>query len=269
MIVALDDELLQQLLDGREERYSFMVMNIAMANMFGGHPSHGQDMIARAIRFIDHLLDAIEEHPEIENPDQGVLGGLLTRTTLLRMRAIFHMRMADHKKAIKYLNKALKIDENYTAARELRIDMWATYALKDEATILAEYTRILQEVHEDDQRNVESYAWLAVIIMNNATLGTMDDAKLYYEKCIRSQMRRAELYGQHTKANEPEVLQLARANYTSLQNPKLVIFHRRRELDAVRKAEQTKNKNNNNIHACLHQVLQNYSRYGRQSHEMR
>ena len=93
-------------------------MHIATADLFGGAPSNGQEMIAAAMHFIDDLLDAIEKHPEIENPAQGVLGCRLTRTTLLRLRAISHTSLGNYKKATKDWTKALKIDENDTAARQ-------------------------------------------------------------------------------------------------------------------------------------------------------
>jgi len=93
----------------------------------------------------------------------------------------------------------------------------------------------------------------------------MDDAKLYYEKCLRSSMRRDELYGRRTKANEPELLQQMKRIYAEChQHPE------RRERDDVRQgkkeksssaialqydtfleAEQTKTKTNNNMHACI------------------
>ena len=273
--VALDIDLLIQLLidcNSTEGSYTSTIMHIAMANFSKSSPSNGQEVIAMAMCFIDDLLDAIEEHPEIENPDQGVLRGLLTRTTLLRMRANLHEILGNYKKTIKDLNKALKIDENYTAARQTRIVIWIFKELKDAATILAEYTRILNEVHEDDQSNEESYASLAIIIMNNPTLGTMDDAKLYYEKCLRSTMRRDELYGRRKKANEPIILQFMRETYAKVQNQELSISHTRRELDDVRqgkkeksssaialeydtfleaKKTKTKPKTNNNMHVCI------------------
>ena len=170
--------------------YSSVVLYIAAAQIESRRPrTCVQTMIAEAMRSIDKLLEAIGKHPEIDNPNYRVFGGLLTRTTLLRMREIFHGTMGNYKKFMQDLNKALKIDENYTAAREVRIHAWAAKALKDGATILAEYTRILHEVHEDDERNDESYAWLALIIMKNPTLGTMDDANLYYEKSHRSSLQ--------------------------------------------------------------------------------
>ena len=90
-------------------------MHIATADLFGGAPSNGQEMIAAAMHFIGDLLDAIEKHPEVENPDQGVLGGRLTR---ISVRASSHTSLGNYKKATKDLTKALKIDENYTAARQ-------------------------------------------------------------------------------------------------------------------------------------------------------
>jgi len=246
------------------------VLPLVFEKFCRGDPSNEQTAIAGATTSIDSLLDDIEKHPEIEDPDQGLVGGLLTRTTLLRMRAILHVELGNFKKAIKDLNKALKIDENYTAARQERVNLWAAKDLKDEATILAEYKRIVNEVHEDDQSNEELYASLAMMIMNNPAFGTMDDAKLYYEKCLRSSMRRIELYGRCTKANEPLFLETVRDEYACLQNPELPAFHHRRELDDVRKGkkeksssaialaydtflqvEQTKIKTNNNLHACI------------------
>ena len=79
--------------------YSFLgyEYTIAMSYLRGVNPSNGQALIARARSFIADLLDAIEKHTEIENPDQGVSGGLLTRTTLLPMVQFFMGRWGNYK----------------------------------------------------------------------------------------------------------------------------------------------------------------------------
>ena len=89
------------------------------------------------------------------------------------------------------VNKALKRLLRITRGRGKRVNLWARKTLKDSPTIHAEFKWILNEVlHADNQSNEEAYAWLAITTICYPSLGTMDDAKLYYEKCLRSKMRK-------------------------------------------------------------------------------
>ena len=264
--MALDKALLLDLVDlvaiteHNNNIYCSTVLAIMLGELFGERPENKQTVIAHALFSIDNLLETIETHREneIENPGHGAVAGLLTCPFLLRMRSNFHGTMGNHKKAIKDLNKALKIDENYTKARQKRVNIWEAKDLKDAATIFAEYTRILNEVHEDNDNNDEIYASLAIIIMANPTLGTMDDAKMHYEKCLRAQMRRSELYGRRMKEDEPPVLHMVRDMYAERQNPELPAFSLRKELNDVR---QGKKEKSSSVFVLRKQILRRVSTY--------
>jgi len=235
--VAIDLVLLYKLIQHDEQSVSSLVLKIVLGQCVGSNPEEGQTFIAHGMLSIDQLLQLIELNPDIEKREFGVLGGCLTRPVLLRMRATSHMAMGNTQKAIKDLTKALKIDDNYWKARESRASLWASMQLKDGATIHAEYKRILNEVHEDDRGNEVSYAWLALTTLQDPRLGTMAEAKLYYDKCLRSKMRRDELYGRRTKEQEPPVLEHVRQQYAQNQQPETLRF--RLELDAVQQGKRS------------------------------
>jgi hypothetical protein len=170
------------------------------------------------------LYEALQENPHIESPENGILGGCLTRTALLRQRSTFHMAMGNRKKAIKDLTKALKIDPFYTEARESRACVWAAGQLKDGKTIHGEFQRIVSEHHEDNRGNEVAFGWLAITTLNDPSLGTIQDAKTFYEKCLKATMRRDELYGKRTKEELPPVLEILHRNFQ--QHPEAVNFQR-------------------------------------------
>lgn len=209
---------------------SSAVLTVMIGSCIGDNPTNGMIRIERALDAIDGLLAYVEARPDVEREDSGILMGLLKRTTLLITRADFHAGMGNYKKAIKDLTKALKIDRYCTEARFDRASLGASLKLKDVATIHAEFKRILDEVHEDDIRNDESYAWMTITVLADPQLGTMDDAKMYFEKCLRAQMRRDELYVKREKDQMPEVLQVMMDVYKACQEPEAL--KARKELDA-------------------------------------
>ena len=103
--MAIDRALLEQLTSKEHDEggYSSMVIIIAIiaSGFRRGVPSNAHAIIAHAMRCIASPLDAIEKCPEIENPYQGVLGGGLTHTNLLRLRAQFHVTQS-HKQSYAY-----------------------------------------------------------------------------------------------------------------------------------------------------------------------
>ena len=203
----LDYELLGRLAQHDIHSISTGVLSIMLAQFLGSDPEHGQMLIAVGMGCIETLLEYIENHPHVENPERGILGGCLTRTNLLRHRSTFHMAMGNRKKAIKDLTKALKIDEFYTLARDARACVWAAAQLKDYKTLHKEFKRIVSEVHEDNRGNEVSYAWLAITTLEDPSLGSIDDAKKYYEKCLRATNRMDQIYGKRGKEELPPALE--------------------------------------------------------------
>ena len=177
-----------------------------VAQYLGSHPSLGQRIIANGLMCIEWLLGLIKNDPSIERPQRGILGGCFTRTTLLRLRSTLHMAMGNRKEAMKDLTQALKIDECYTPARVARACVWAAVQLKDPTIIHKEFKRIVREVHEDNRGNEVAYAWLAITTLEDPSLGSIDDAKRYYEKCLIATIRRDEIYGIRQKEVLPPVL---------------------------------------------------------------
>ena len=61
--------------------------------------------------YIDGMIDYVQNHREIEDSNNMVLGlgGYLTRKALLRQKSSFNMALGNHKLATKDLPKTLKI----------------------------------------------------------------------------------------------------------------------------------------------------------------
>ena len=259
----VDYALLVKMVQRDPKCFGAMVIVIMLGQFLGPNPKLGQGMIAQALQCIDHLLEIIEEQPSIERQENGILGGCLKRTELLRQRSTFHMAMGNRKQAMKDLTKALKIDENCTTAREARACVWASTDLKDDSTIHNEFKRVLSEHHEDDRGNEVAYAWLAITTLRNPNLGSMEDAKGYYERCLEAKNRRDQLYGKRSKEEESPALQHLRELFEVRlrQHPEAEIF--RRDLDNVERGfanvripqscsvEARKRKAPKNKYACV------------------
>mmetsp|Transcript_560 Transcript_560/g.779 ORF Transcript_560/g.779 Transcript_560/m.779 type:complete len:399 (-) Transcript_560:82-1278(-) len=204
----LDCELLKKLTEHETPRITKAILLILQSHHFAYHPTLGQNMIAIAMSALDCLFRCIESDPGIEDPENSILGGCLNRKKLLRDRSTFHIAMGNRKQAIKDLTKALKIDEYYTDAREARACVWAGLGLKDSKTIHTEFKRCVSEYHEDNREMEVFYARLAITILDDSSLGTLEDAKEYYEKCVRAIARRDELYGKRKKEEWPSDVHL-------------------------------------------------------------
>ena len=212
--MILDGELLGRLAYRKPDSFACSVLTIMIGQFMGRDPLIGQTFIGAAMVVIDRCLVEIESDPSrIENPDAGILGGCLTRTNLLFKRSGFHMAMGNRKKAIKDLTKALKINECFTKARESRACLFAALKLKDDRKIHGEFKRVIQEYHKDNRGNEVAYAWLAVTILNNSSLGSIDEAKAYYDNCVKATLRRDEIYGQRSIDQFPEIVQVAHLRF--------------------------------------------------------
>jgi tetratricopeptide (TPR) repeat protein len=209
----LEYELLLKLAAYDKESVSSRVLRIMTAQYLGSMPVEGQRIIANGIMCIKWLLGLIAQDPSIEKPERGILGGCLTRTNLLRLLSTLHMAMGNRKEAMKDLTKALEIDAFYSPARVARACVWAAIQLRDNKTIHKEFKRIVSEVHEDNRGNEVSYAWLAITTLEDPSLGSFDDAKRYYEKCLRATIRRDEIYGKRKKEVLPQVLEQAHIRF--------------------------------------------------------
>jgi hypothetical protein len=204
---TLDAKLFAKLMDNDHGKISSGVMTIMMANFVMSNPKHGQTAIASALKAIETLLINIEENlEEMEGPGSIVHGGCLTRTNLLIKRSSFHMAMGNHKLAIKDLSQALKIDGKCTVARSSRACLWASKKLKDAKILHAEFKRVISEVHEDNRGNEVYYAFLAQTILNDPSLGTVQDAKRYFEKSRMATKRYDVIYGKRQKEALPPIL---------------------------------------------------------------
>ena len=212
--MAIDSMLFYELIEG--DSYGAMVLLIALAQYLG-HTSEGQTFLAGALRSIDNLVKLIEREPKLEAPREegGVLGGFMTRKKLLYLGSVQYIALGNHQKAIKDLTYALEIDPAFTRARDSRASLWAGLSLKDDAIVHAEYKRIINEVHEDNRRNEVAYAWLACLTLGDARLGTVQDAKGYYEKMVRAKARRDELYGYRAPYLEPPILEITTTKFAA------------------------------------------------------
>lgn len=210
---VLDYELLGKLIEHDDTTFGSNVLRILLANQLGSNPSCGQQLIAAAMVHINELYEYIEDNPAVEAPDSHFLGGCLTRKILLRERSALYMAMGNYKCAVKDLTKALKIDENWTWARESRACIWGASKLKGYDVLHKEFKRVISESHKDHRGNEVSYAWLALSILNDHSLGSLEDAKGYYEKCKAASARRAQIYGERSQEAIPPPVKLVRQSF--------------------------------------------------------
>lgn len=216
--LAVDYLLLNELIMGDRNSFASSVLTIIAARHMGHDQREGQTFISEAMQQIEKLLKTIEQNPELEDPNSGILGGCLNRPELLFQRSGLHCSMGNRKLGIKDLSAALKINPSYTAARDARASLWASMKLKDHAAVHKEYTRIVAEFHEDHRGLEVAYAWLTMTTLEDASLGTLDDAKKYYKSCRRSQARRTELYGNKPKKEEPPIIGIVEAKYALMMS---------------------------------------------------
>lgn len=215
---TLDYEVLTKLIEHDEHSVSSSVLRVVLANWLGSQPQFGQGLIAAGLVHIDLLIKKIEIHPEIEEPGSMILGGCLTRKALLRHKSALHMAMGNHRMAVKDLTQALEIDEFYTPARDARACVWAALKLKGHKRIHEEFKRCIAENHEDYRGNEVHYAWLALTILSDPSLGSNEDARGYYDKCVRASSRRDEIYGRRPINEMPDAVKLVRARFQSSQS---------------------------------------------------
>jgi len=197
------------------------VIRIMLPTTFSASPL-GQAFLAQATKSVNFLLWLLEEEPEMEDPDSriGALGGCLNRPNLLFLRSNLYLAIGNRKEAIKDWTKALQIDPSFLKARIMRAIFWATLGLKDNPTIFSEFQIIIQEAHPD-QRNLDvAYGWLTLKVLQDPSLGSLNDAKNYYTKCLRAAQRRTELYGARKPGKEPAILNILKKHYATLmRNP--------------------------------------------------
>ena len=251
----LDHELIGQIAQNSDRNsYASGVMTIMLGHYLGADPQLGQMVIAAAMTVIEKLMGYLYDYPHLENPANAILGGCLTRPCLLMQRSALHMAMGNRRKAIKDLTKALKIDEFYTTARESRACVWAAAQLKDDKTIHGEFKRVLSEVHEDNRGNEVAYGWLALTTLNEPSLGSIDEAKVYYRKCLKATIRRDEIYGKRSIDTLPDILQVVHRRFQ--QHPRALDLHRNLHdiIQGMRDStmrERFQKEMNKNKHACV------------------
>lgn len=219
--MCVDIELLFRLFraevsDPDHVSYGGHILRLLTATKIGRNPKLGQDMLAVAIKSVNYLIQRVKEQPHLGSHYEqgGVLGGCMNLPLLFFHRSTIYMAMGNHKKAIQDLTKALDRDPACVTARDARASLWATLRLKDYKIVFGEYERIVSEVHPDNRGLEVAYAWMTIYTLQDAGLGTVADAKLYYEKCLRSSIRRSQLYG----GTSPPVLDLVKTAYATTMN---------------------------------------------------
>lgn len=219
-MLYIDAELLFELSQAETDNvfavsYGAHVIRIMSAAHLATLPKEGQTILLGALGSVNYLLQRLEEQPELEDPDprKGALGGCLNRPALLFQRANLLMAMGNRKAAANDLTIALQIDSKRLEARDARASLWAGLNLKDNQTVFSEYKIISQEAHPDFRGLEVAFGWLALKILQDPTLGTLNDAKEYYMKCLRASQRQAELYGAHKPGEEPQILTMLQKQY--------------------------------------------------------
>ena len=155
-----------------------LVLVIMMGQLAMGN-TNNQSWITATITNIEAVFGVLKACPHIDGWD-GMMGRCLSSKVLLCMRRSLHMAMGNVKKAVEDLTNALKIDKSYTLARIHRVKIWAYNNLKCTKDVHREYKRIVAELHEDDPENENSYTVLALGTLADPSLGSTEDAKMYY-----------------------------------------------------------------------------------------
>lgn len=202
----LDAELLMDLIHHDTQSFGADIFHIILAMHMG---SLSQEVIGIAMVRIDKTILYLEDHLEIEDPSNPIMGGCLTRKALLYQKSSLQMALGDFKNAMRSLTKALKIDEFYTQARESRACIWGAKSMKDDKTVHAEFKRVVSEHHADDRGNEVAYAFLVITTLDDSSLGTFDDAKGFYEKMIAAIKRKDEIYGKRRHDELPSAVHSA------------------------------------------------------------
>lgn len=267
---VLDYELLGKLIEHDTESFGSSVLRILLANQLGTTP-FGQQLIAAAMVHINGLYEYVENNPAVEAPGSGLIGGCLTRKILLRERSALYMAMGNYKCAIGDLTKALKIDENWTWARESRACIWGSTKLKGYDVIHREFKRVISESHKDNRGNEVAYAWLALTILNDRSLGSLEDAKGYYDLCKVASARYEQIYGERRDERIPPPVKLVRQSFgeepieqeqindiiNSLQSTSLGLESHSKKRECV-KCGATSNKEGGRLHQCSRCHVANY-----------
>jgi len=205
----LDYELLSKLIEHDPTTASSSVLRMLLGLRMGNVPGVGQQLLSQSMVHIDILINLIKNDPRIEAPGSRVLGGFLSRKLLLFHKSSVHMALGDFKSAMRDLSDALKIDAGFTLARESRACIWTSNSMKSDKEIYQEFRRVVSERHKDDRVMEVAYAVLTLKTMNNSSLGTVADARLFYEKMKQSSERRDEIYGQRARNEVPSLVKLA------------------------------------------------------------
>jgi len=201
---VLDGKLLTDMLENESPTsFSCTILHIMLASFLGSTPGHGQELIAVAMVRIDQLVTCIQKNLEIEDPSKHILGGCLTRKALLYQKSSFQMALGDFKHGMRSLTDALKIDEFYTQARESRACIWGARHLRSDRTVHAEWKRVITENHVDNRGNEVAYAFLVLTTLNDSSLGTVGDARAWYDKMRAAIARKDEIYGKRRQDELP------------------------------------------------------------------
>eukprot|EP00592_Proboscia_alata_P029743 CAMPEP_0194447364 /NCGR_PEP_ID=MMETSP0176-20130528/128966_1 /TAXON_ID=216777 /ORGANISM="Proboscia alata, Strain PI-D3" /LENGTH=374 /DNA_ID=CAMNT_0039274213 /DNA_START=155 /DNA_END=1279 /DNA_ORIENTATION=- len=201
---VLDGKLLTDMLQNESPTsFSCDILHIMLAAFLGSTPGHGQELIAVAMVRIDTLVTCIQKNQEIEDPSKHILGGCLTRKALLYQKSSLQMGLGDFKNGMRSLTNALKIDEFYTQARESRACIWGSKHLRSDKTVHAEWKRVISENHVDNRGNEVAYAFLVLTTLSDSSLGTVGDARAWYDKMIAAIVRKDEIYGKRRQDELP------------------------------------------------------------------
>jgi len=225
-----------------------------------GHLPQGQAFIARGMASLDDILNYMDKYPEEEEINYG-FAGYLSRQRIIYLRSCFHADMGNHKKAMFDLNKVLHIDRGYTRAREIRALMWAALEVKDRHEIFNELKQVVAEYHPDQEDIGTIYAWLAFYVMEDGRLGSVEDAKMYYEKCLRATARCKEIYGRLYSEEDASIFQSVKDRFALYSSSPQFRFSRD-QMDAASRVGQGENLWNAATAAgCINEVLDASNRH--------
>lgn len=157
----------------------------------------------------------------------------MTQVNLLKHRSSLHMSMGNNKKAAKDFTLALKIDPTSLTSRNSRACLWVNSKVKDPATIHAEFEQVVAQAHPDSRALEVAYGFLAHFTLGDPRLGTVQQAKEYYNKSLRAGQRQRELYRSRTLQEDPSMVQVCKKQFETLFNGPPAVRKFREDIDAA------------------------------------
>lgn len=153
-----------------------------------------QNLMARAMKETESLVQMIENDPSIEIQQFGVFGTNFTRKKFLYFQGSIYSSIGNRDYADKCYTSALQIDPKYLKARRKRLFLWHNYKLETIDGTFKHMKAIVQQMHPDCVDLDPIYCELAFLVLKYPTLGTLSDVRYYFNKSMTALERKRKIY---------------------------------------------------------------------------